>query len=65
MAFTWFVSRFVSAANGDVEFNVCLKKLSGTTVTEEFNTTPVKLPILKGLETTERIEHEYPDILEE
>lgn len=65
ITFTWFVSRFASAVKGDVEFNVCLKKLSGTTVVKEFNTTPAKLPILKGLETTERIKQEYPDILEE
>ena len=65
ITFTWFVSRFAFASNGDVEFNVCFKKLSGTTVTKEFNTTPVNLSILKGLETTERIKQEHHDILEE
>ena len=63
IVFTWYVSRFATARKGHVTFNVCLKKLNGTIVVKEFNTTPATLPVLEGLETTEQLKQDYPDLI--
>ena len=63
--FTWLVSKFAVASKGEVEFNVCLRKLSGSNVDKEFNTTPAKLPVLRGLMVEEQMKQKYPDIIEE
>lgn len=66
--FTWLIGRYAFAKKGDVEFNVCLKRIRSTgssaVVEKEFNTKPVKLPVLGGLETTEKIEQMFPDAME-
>ena len=66
--FGWLVGRYAFVKEGDVEFNVCLKKVRGTgssaVVEKEFNTKPTKLPVDRGLETTEKIEQMFPDVLE-
>lgn len=67
MTFTWLVGRSACEYQGDVRFIVCLKKFANdgsSNVVQEFNTTVYSLPVLEGLETTEAIEQEYPDIIQ-
>ena len=66
ITFSWTVGRHAAMYKGNVRFNVCLKETnSDNIVTREFNTTIATLPILEGLETSEQIVTEYPDILEQ
>ena len=60
--FSWEVGRNATEYQGTVRFSICLKK-EGTT--EEFNTTVATLPVLEGLETSERVVQRNPDILED
>lgn len=66
--FNWRIGRFAMVYKGDVRFNVCLKKISGSgenaVVEEELNTEVTKLPVLEGLETLEQITQKYPDLVE-
>lgn len=65
MTFTWLVGRNACAYQGDVQFIVCLKKFdTNDVVTQEFNTTVYSLPVLEGLETTEAVVQQNPDIIE-
>lgn len=65
MNFTWLVGRNVCAYKGNVQFIVCLKKFdSNSNVVQEFNTTVYSLPVLEGLETTEAVVQQNPDIIE-
>lgn len=65
MTFTWLVGRSACAYVGMVNFIVCLRKYDeNDNVVQEFNTTVYKLPVLQGLETTDLIEQQYPDIIE-
>lgn len=64
MTFTWLVGRNACAYKGNVSFIVCLKKFDGDNVVQEFNTTVYKLPVLEGLETTEAVVQQNPDIIE-
>lgn len=52
LTFSWLVDRFAFQYAGDVTFGICMKKYSGSNVVKEFNTTPAKLPVLEGLETS-------------
>lgn len=67
ITFSWLVSRFALTFEGNVKFNVCMKKYQDNNpdmiVLEEFNTTIATLPVLKGLETGEAVAVEYADIL--
>lgn len=64
--FSWLVGRNAVAYKGDTQFIVCLKKSDAQgIVQQEFNTTVAKLPVLQGLETTERVVQENPDIIEQ
>lgn len=65
ITFSWKIERKAAAFKGYVNFVVCLKNMdmSGV-ITEEFNTTVAKLPVLKGLETTEQVVQQNPDVLE-
>lgn len=64
--FSWTIGRHAASVIGNVEFNVCLKLTDSTgKVLKEFNTTPARLPILKGLEVSEQVISEYTDILEQ
>lgn len=66
MTFSWLVGRFASAYKGTVQFIVCLKKLTEELVVEkEFNTTIASLPVLQGLEPSEQVLQNYPDIIEQ
>ena len=66
--FYWRIGRFALAYKGDVRFNVCLKKITGSgetaVVEEELNTEVTSLPALEGLETLEHITQKYPDLVE-
>ncbi len=64
ITFSWLVGRTAAAYKGDVRFIVCLKRFGGGEVVQEFNTTVASLPVLEGLETTEAVVQEHPDILE-
>lgn len=65
MNFTWLVGRTACAYKGDVKFIVCLKKFDeDSNVVQEFNTTVYSLPVLEGLETTEAVVQENPDIIQ-
>jgi len=66
ITFTWVVGRQATKYKGDTHFVVCLKKLrQDSTIEKEFNTTVHALPVLVGLETTEAIIEEHPDIFEQ
>lgn len=66
IVFTWTVGRVACMYKGDTKFIVCLKKkdVSGN-VLKEFNTSLASLPVLEGLETTEAVVAENPDIIEQ
>ena len=66
IVFTWTVGRVACMYKGNVKFVVCLKKkdTSGN-VLKEFNTSLASLPVLEGLETTEAVVAENPDIIEQ
>lgn len=66
MTFTWLVGRNACAYKGNTQFIVCLKKFDeNDNVIQEFNTTVYSLPVLQGLETTEAVIQQNPDIIEE
>ena len=66
MTFTWLVGRNACAYKGDTKFIVCLKLFDeNSNVVKEFNTTVYSLPVLEGLETTEAVEQQNPDIIEQ
>lgn len=66
ITFSWLVGRTAFEKMGDVIFNVCLRKMDNDgVVIKEFNTTIATLPpVLEGLETTELIVQQNPDIIE-
>ena len=67
MNFTWLVGRNACMYKGDTQFIVCLKKFADDDsgdVIQEFNTTVYSLPVLEGLETTEAVVQQNPDIIE-
>ena len=66
IVFTWTVGRVACMYKGNTKFIICLKKkdTSGN-VLKEFNTSLTSLPVLEGLETTEAVVAENPDIIEQ
>ena len=66
ITFSWLVGRTAFEKMGEVKFNVCLRKTDGDgDVIKEFNTTIATLPpVLEGLETTELVVQQNPDIIE-
>lgn len=66
IVFTWTVGRVACMYKGNTKFIICLKKkdTSGN-VLKEFNTSLTSLPALEGLETTEAVVAENPDIIEQ
>lgn len=66
ITFSWLVGRTAFEKMGDVVFNICLRKTDGDgIVIKEFNTTVATLPpVLEGLETTELIVQQNPDVIE-
>ena len=66
ITFSWLVGRNALAYRGSIRFIVCLKKTDAEgVVQQEFNTTVAQLTVLEGLETTERVIQENPDIIEQ
>ena len=68
ITFTWLIGRTAAAAQGSVRFIVCMKLLKKSSekveVVKEYNTTVASLPILEGLETSEAVVQQNPDVLE-
>lgn len=65
LTFTWLVGRSACMYKGLTHFIVCLKKFdSNSVVVQEFNTTVYSLPVLEGLETTDVVVQQNPDIIE-
>ena len=66
ITFSWLVGRNALAYRGSIRFIVCLKKTDAEgVVQQEFNTTVAQLTVLEGLETTEAVVAENPDIIEQ
>ena len=66
ITFSWLVGRNALAYRGNIRFIVCLKKTDAEgVVQQEFNTTMATLSVLEGLETTEQVIQENPDIIEQ
>ena len=66
VTFSWELTRKVTAYKGNVSFVVCaVKSATDGTIKNEWNTTLNKeCEVLEGLEVTEQIEQENPDIIE-
>lgn len=66
ITFSWLVGRNALAYRGNIRFIACLKKTDAEgVVQQEFNTTVAQLTVLEGLETTEAVVAENPDIIEQ
>lgn len=66
ITFSWLVGRKALAHRGNIRFIVCLKKADAEgVVQQEFNTTIAQLTVLEGLETTEAVVAENPDVIEQ
>ena len=60
------VGRNALAYRGNIRFIICLKKADAEgVVQQEFNTTVATLSVLEGLETTEAVVAENPDVIEQ
>lgn len=66
VTFSWELTRKVTAYKGNVSFVVCaVKSATNGTIKNEWNTTLNKeCEVLEGLEVTEQITQENPDIIE-
>lgn len=66
LTFSWLVGRNAVKTKGQTQFIVCLKKtdVSGNVI-QELNTTVASLNVLEGLETTEKVVQENPDVIEQ
>lgn len=63
--FSWLIGRFTAQYRGSITFALCFREIdSEGTVVREFNTTTANGEILKGLEASENIVQDHPDILE-
>lgn len=64
--FSWLVGRYAAAYAGNVTFNLCLKKYNKddpSIVDKEWNSIPAIVTVEKGLETTEAIVDEQPEVI--
>lgn len=65
ITFSWLISRNATAYKGSVRFIVCLKLYDETgLLIKEYNTTVASLPVLEGLEVSDIIIEQNPDIIE-
>lgn len=65
VTFSWLVGRFAVKSKGAVTFALCFRELADDgTVLREFNTTTATGKILEGLEVSEQMNWNHPDILE-
>lgn len=66
ITFSWLVGRNAVKTKGYTQFIVCLRRKDELgNVMQEFNTTVARLNVLEGLETTEQVVQEYPDVIEQ
>lgn len=63
--FSWLLSRKVTAYQGTVRFIVCAVKVSGSEITNEWNTTVAEATVLEGLEVESTIDEESSDVIEQ
>lgn len=61
VTFSWLISDFATKYRGQITFIVCMDKANG----EHWNSTIAHLNVLEGLETSETIAEQNPDIIEE
>ena len=64
ITFSWLLSRNVTLSPGVVKYSLCAKKLNGDTISNEWNTTIATGLVIQGLEATQEIIEENPDIIE-
>lgn len=66
ITFSWLVGRKALAYKGSIQFVVCLKKMDADgSVIQEFNTTVAKMTVLEGLETSQKVVQDNPDVIEQ
>lgn len=66
VTFSWLVRRSALKYKGDVCFIACAKTSNTEGIVEkEFNSTLATLPVLEGIETTQQIVQQYPDVIEQ
>ena len=66
VTFSWLVRRSALKYKGDVCFIACAKTSNTEGIIEkEFNSTLATLPVLEGIETTQQIVQQYPDVIEQ
>lgn len=63
ITFSWLLSRRVTQYEGDVNFIVCAVRVSGETITNEWNTTLATAQVLEGLEAEMVLPEEETDIV--
>ena len=63
ITFSWLLSRRVTQYEGTVSFIVCAVKVSGDTITNEWNTTLAEAEVLEGLEVEVTLPEEETDIV--
>ena len=64
ITFSWLLSRDVTLSSGVVKYSLCAKKLNGDSISNEWNTTIANGVVIQGLEATQAIIEENPDIIE-
>ena len=64
ITFSWLLSRDVTLSSGVVKYSICAKKLNGDSISNEWNTTIANGVVIQGLEATQAIVEENPDIIE-
>ena len=64
ITFSWLLSRYVTLASGVVKYSLCAKKLNGDSISNEWNTTIANGVVIQGLEVTQEIIEDNPDIIE-
>ena len=64
ITFSWLLSRDVTLSSGMVKYSLCAKKLNGDLISNEWNTTIANGVVIQGLEVTQAIVEENPDIIE-
>ena len=63
ITFSWLLSRYVTLASGIVKYSLCAKKLNGDSISNEWNTTIANGVVIQGLEVTQEIIEDNPDII--
>lgn len=64
ITFSWLLSRYVTLSSGVVNYSLCAKKLNGDIISNEWNTTIANGTVIQGLEATQEIIDEHPDMIE-